>query len=325
MANLFTNFPDDMVSNKEKETNEYGEKVAEAIDNHWFNGNLSARRAWIDLMRAYSRGEQSTLQYKKTIEGDKKDTNGTAGSEVKTHKIDYKPLKIMPVFKGIITNSIDESLFKPRAEAIDITAVDKKKEYFKKLANNFYTKELSDIIGKSIGVNLTPEKVPNSPEELAIKKIEYKPKIEIAQELAIENVLKIEKFETIKDKVDEDLFDLGVGVVRHYTDYSSGIKIKYVDPYNWIHNDFEMNDGRDIRYHGVMKNGTIADNEKESGRSLKQTEHDQQKKQSLPCPGKKEEIPPYSHAHQSGRTLEYLFFAYLTRKERIYKKIRKEG
>src|SRR5690606_4149360 len=74
-----------------------------------------------------------------------------------------------------------------------------------------------------------------------------------------------------------------------------------------------------------MNIGTIADIEKESGRSLKQTELDELKKQSFLYHGIKEEITPYSHANDSGRTLEYLFFAYLTRKERIYKKIRKEG
>lgn len=323
MADIQKIFPDDLLSNKEKDDYKFGTEVAEVIDTHWFDGNLELRRHWIDLMRSYSRGEQDIQQYKDTIEGSRDKTNENASDfQMKTHKIDYKLLKIMPVFKGIVTNAIDESLFKPRAEAIDITAVNKKKAYFKKLEDDFYTKDFSDLIGQSIGVNLTPQKLPANEKELGIKKIEYKPRIEIAQELAIENVLKHQKFETVKNKVDEDLFDLGIGVVHHWTDRSRGIILEYVDPYNFIHNDFEYDDGRDIRYAGVMKEGTIADVEKESGRTLKQEELDGIKKYSMSYNGISDAFTPYNHAQDGGRTLEYLSFAYLTRKERIFKKLR---
>jgi hypothetical protein len=320
MANLQHAFPDDLASNSEKDDLEFGRQVGEALDTQWFSGNLSSRRHWIDLMRSYSRGEQSYYQYKDTIEG-KKDADSSDVS-MKTHKIDYKTLKVMPVFKAIITNSIDESLFKPRAEAIDITAVNEKRNYFKKLDKNFHTQEFANIIGQGMGVNLTPPNAPKTQEELDVKKTEYKPDIEIAEELAIENVLKLEKFETIKNKTDEDLFDLGISVINHWTDPSSGIKLKYVDPYNFIHNDFEYDDGRDIRYCGVMVRGTIADVEKQAGRKFSQDQLDSIKKYSLSYHGSGEDFTSYNPDEDGERTFEYLNFAYLTRKERIYKKLR---
>ncbi|MFK5981453.1 MAG: hypothetical protein QM499_00950 [Flavobacteriaceae bacterium] len=320
MSNLYYNFPSDLASNVEKKDFAFGQQVAEALDNQWFNGNLTSRRYWIDLMRSYSRGEQSYYQYKDTIEGKKDEKSSDV--DMKTHKIDYKTLKIMPVFKAIITNSIDESLFKPRAEAIDITAINEKRDFFKKLDKNFHTQRIASIIGKGIGVNLTPPNSPRTKEELDVKKVEYKPLIEIAQELTIENVLKLEKFETVKNKTDEDLFDLGFCVIRHWTDPSSGIKIKYTDPYNFIHNDFEYDDGRDIRYAGVMIQGTIADIEKEAGRVLRQDELNEIKKYSLSYHGSSEEFTPYTADEDGERTFEYLSFAYLTRRERIHKKLR---
>jgi hypothetical protein len=321
MSNLLYNFPDDLASNSEKKKFAFGESVANAIDSQWLsNSNLPSRRNWIDLMRSYSRGEQSYVQYKDTIEGKKDAKSSDIG--MKTHKIDYKTLKIMPVFKAIITNSIDESLFKPRAEAIDITAVNEKRDYFKKLEENFYTQEIRSIVGQGIGVNLTPPNTPKTEGELEAKKTEYKPDLEIAEELAIENVLKLEKFETIKNKTDEDLFDLGFCVINHWTDPSSGIKLKYVDPYNFIHNDFEYDDGRDIRYCGVMLKGTIADIEKQAGRALSQIELDEIKKYSLLYHGSGEEVTPYNSEEDGERTFEYLNFAYLTRRERVYKKLR---
>jgi len=317
MNDVYAPFPDDLLSNSEKEDFKFGQQVAEAIDGQWFNGNLGIRRWWIREMRSYSRGEQDSSQYKKTIEGNSKEDKESA---FKTHKIDYKILKVLPNFKSIIVNAIDESLFKPRAEAIDVTAVNDKKEYFKKLDRRFYTKDIAAIVSQGAGIDLT-QGIPQNEDELKVKKLEYKPLIEIAQEVAIENVLKLEKFEVVKDRVDEDLFDLGIGVLRHYTDPSEGIKIKYVDPYNYIHNDFEMEDGRDIRYHGVMQIGTIADIVKEANRELTQEELNAIKKYSMN--EREGDIAPYDTYADGNRTIEYMSFAYLTRKERIYKKVRK--
>ena len=102
-------YPDPFASNTEKDSLEYGKQVAEMIDAFWFkSGRINTRRQWIDTMRAYSRGEQDCYQYKKILEGEAtaKDTQS-----IKTYKIKYEPLKIIQMFKDIITNSIDESLF----------------------------------------------------------------------------------------------------------------------------------------------------------------------------------------------------------------------
>ena len=60
MADLYTTFPSDFLTDKEKEDKSYGRQVGKAIDNQWFNGRLSIRRYWIDEMRSYSRGEQKS-------------------------------------------------------------------------------------------------------------------------------------------------------------------------------------------------------------------------------------------------------------------------
>lgn len=312
-------FPDDLAPNSEKNTYEFGKKVAEAIEAQWWGGNLNHRRLWIQKMREYSRGEQSTSQYKRTIEGSSERREGGDGGDVnfKTHKIDYKPLKIMPNFKNILVNAIDESLFKPKAEAVDISAVNKKKKYFENLENDYYTTDFAKIIQDNIGIDMNLDRLPKTDDELKIRKLEYKPLIEIANEVSIESVLKKQKFESVKDKVDKDLFDLGVGVIRHWTDPNEGIKCSYVDPYDWIHNDFEEEDGRDIRFHAVLLEDTIADIEKLSKRKLTQDELNELKKVSM---NTLEEVDPYSPQADANRLVQYIHFAYLTRKESIFKK-----
>lgn len=315
MSDNIGKFPSDFVSNAVKDSPSFGKQIADIIDSEWFaSGRLTQRRRWIDKMRRYGKGEQNT-NYKKIIEG-KRNTNGL---DIKTHKIEYgkeQQLKVIQVFRDILTNAIDESLFKPRAESIDVTSVNKKKDYFKKLSKQFYNRELDEKVGEVIGVNLRPQDPPESLEQLQQRKLEYKPDIEIAQELAVENVLKLEKFETIKDKVDEDLVDLGVGVCRHYTDKTEGIKIKYVDPYNWLHNSFEYDDGRDIRYNAVMMTGTIGDVIKEA-KGI--TEKDLLKIKNYSI-GNLSNTEPYTNADDSHRLIEYMVFAYKLPMSRVFKK-----
>ena len=307
------NLPSDTASNYEKKQLSYGKEIALVIDSEWFSsGRLNEKRAWIKENRAYSRGEQTT-DYKTQIEGKRK---GRA-LDIKTHKIDYSTLlKIMPVFRDTITNAIDESLFKPRAEAIDIKAVNTKKNYFKKLDKDFYTKDIADVISEGIGVQLTPENTPKTIKDLTVKKLEYKPDIEIAQELAIENVMKHQKIEGIKDKCDEDLFDIGHAVAKIYTDNTEGIKVEAVDPFNHGCSDFEYDDGRDIRYHFQSKKDTISNLAKLAGGLDKES----LRKLKNRAINELNNTIDYDESLDGNRLIEYIHFTWLLGKGEIYKR-----
>ena len=61
MANYSKNFPSQIVSDLEKESFEYGLKVARAIEHEWFNGDHNSRRYNTHLnqfhqRRLYARG-----------------------------------------------------------------------------------------------------------------------------------------------------------------------------------------------------------------------------------------------------------------------------
>ena len=62
MIDNFTNFPSQAVSDKEKQSQEYGLKVAKAIRHEWFSDNNSKFKGNINnfrKLRLYARGEQS--------------------------------------------------------------------------------------------------------------------------------------------------------------------------------------------------------------------------------------------------------------------------
>jgi len=314
-------YPNDDAPNSEKRSLEFGLKVCRMINEQW-GGELSDYRNKVDKLRRYARGEQCTKKYKDAIEGKK-----TIAGVIRTHKIDYsEPLKIFPTYIDILTNAIDESLFKPRAEAIDETSVAQKKKHINKLEKDFYTQDLSKEFSNVIGMDITPPNLPQDEEELQARKTEYKPAIELAEELFIESVFKENKFDTIKSPINKDIATIGVGVGMHVLDRRYGIQLKYVDPKNWITNRFEYEDGRDIRYHALTNQvSTIGELEALAGRKFTQEELDKLKKLSKKytdyIPDDTSEV--YNADADAHRLIEYWYVAYKTKENRQFKKLRK--
>ena len=321
-------FPDDNVPNHIKDSLETGTKVGRAIAAQWHNNQfLSFRRWWIDEMRQYSRGEQSTVKYKRIIEGVKPNEEATEGEKIKNYKIDYdETLKILPSFKDIIINAINEEDFKPKAEATDRTSVNERKQHYKDLEVAFYTKDIAMKMQENLGIPLVPDNLPEDSQELDARKLEYKPAIEEAQEVAIDAWMRFNNFERIKDKHDEDLFDLGFAVGRVITDHSQGIITEYVDPYNFVHNMFEMDDGRDIRYVGLYKKrmiGAIIAKLPISVRSNSE-KMKELKDRLYEAAGAKTSLDDnFIDGEDNDRLVEVVEFEYLTTREIVFKKLRK--
>ena len=107
-----TNFPSQIVSDKEKNTKEYGMKVAKAIENEWFNdtgyyrGNYGNRYLGninnYHKLRLYARGEQSIQKYK-----DELSING----DLSYLNLDWKPVPIIPKFVDIVVNGMANRSF----------------------------------------------------------------------------------------------------------------------------------------------------------------------------------------------------------------------
>ena len=76
-AVLKSSFPSQIASDKEKASNDYGLKVARAIEHEWFKRDSGSTRFYSNRdefhrLRLYARGEQSVKKYKDelSINGD---------------------------------------------------------------------------------------------------------------------------------------------------------------------------------------------------------------------------------------------------------------
>ena len=112
---VHVNFPKQNVSDDEKNSIEYGEKIAKAISAEWFSKETSASRYTTNAnnfhkLRLYARGEQSIQKYK-----DELSING----DLSYLNLDWTPVPIISKFVDIVVNGIAERTYDIKAFSID--------------------------------------------------------------------------------------------------------------------------------------------------------------------------------------------------------------
>ncbi len=252
---LPTQFPSQAVSDAEKQSNEYGLSVAQAIEQEWFNKDNGATmasyfqsRQEYNRLRLYARGEQSIRKYKDefAINGDLSYLN-----------LDWKPVPIIPKFVDIVVNGMQDRLFDIKAFAQDPIATEKRTDFVKGVERDMASKEVLTAIEQQLNVsarNVPEEELPSSSEELELyMQLGYKQGIEIAEEQAIDNVFLSNKYPEIKKRVDYDLTVLGIGAVKNTFNNTDGIKVDYVDPADLIWSYTDDPNFEDCYYFGEVK------------------------------------------------------------------------
>ena len=110
-----TGFPSQFVSDAEKDSEEFGLQIGQAIQYEWFKKDGSQCRYYeqfraLHRLRLYARGEQSIAKYKQelAIDGDLSYIN-----------LDWTPVPILPKFVDIVVNGMSDRLFSVKAYAQD--------------------------------------------------------------------------------------------------------------------------------------------------------------------------------------------------------------
>jgi len=249
-----TAFPSVLVSDAEKQTKEYGYLIGSSICSEWFSKRSGSCRyydQWIDFhkLRLYARGEQSTAKYKTLFSTD---------GDLSHLNIDWTPVPTIPKFVDIVVNGMQDRLYKIRTEAVDIMSGEKRNSFQQEVENNMYSKDILKVAKEKFGVNaysMPEEDVPNSPSEVSLyMQLNFKPGIEIAEQMAIKTVMEQNRYEsTIKPRFDYDITVLGVGMAKHEFLPNSGISLSYVDPANVVYSYTESPTFDDVFYWGEVK------------------------------------------------------------------------
>lgn len=246
-------FPNQMASDEEKATVEYGLKVAKSIEGEWFKRKANTCRfydQWGEFhrLRLYARGEQPVQKYK-----DELAVNG----DMSMLNLDWTPIPIIPKFVDIVVNGMNDRLFTIKAEAQDVMSAEKKNIFQDMIEADMVAKDFLQMTKDQFGIdafNINPDELPENDEELSLyMQLKYKPSIEIAEEVAIDTILKMNEYSKLKKQIDYDLTVLGKAVARHTFLVNDGLKIDYVDPSNFIHSYTEKPDFSDCYYFGEVK------------------------------------------------------------------------
>jgi hypothetical protein len=249
----YSNFPNQWATDAEKASEGYGLQVGQAIQYEWFRKDGTSCRyygRWREYhrLKLYARGEQSVAKYKNelAIDGDLSYLN-----------IDWTPVPVIPKFVDIVVNGMSDRLFKPKAYAQDAMSLAKRNKYQEMIEMQMAGKPILEKIQQHTGVDpfmMDPEQLPENDEELSLyMQLNYKPAIEIAEEVAINTIFDENHYEDIRKRLDYDITVLGIAIAKHEFLLGEGVKVSYVDPANIVFSYTEDPFFKDCFYWGEIK------------------------------------------------------------------------
>ena len=314
--NIYTNpnsaFPSQVVSEEEKNSLEYGRKVAEAIQGEWFRQGGEGNRFASSFnryhsLRLYARGEQPVQKYK-----DELSING----DMSYMNLDWKPVAVVSKFVDIVTNGISDKSYDIKAYAQDPSSMQKRTQYAQGLLEDLVTKPFDDKVKQMFGIDLTNNKIqdlPQNEEELELHmQLSYKQSVEMAEEEVINNVLDKNKFNELKKRFNYDLTVIGIGAVKTNWNKANGITIDYVDPARVVYSYTEDPNFEDIYYVGEVRSMTIPEIKKQfTDLSNEQLERIQQ------TPSNRSQT--FGWQTYDPNTVQVLFFEYKTYNDQVFK------
>ena len=317
--NIYTNpnsaFPSQVVDDATKASEEYGLQVSRAIEQEWFNqGRTSGNRYlthWnnFNRLRLYARGEQSVQKYK-----DELSING----DLSYLNLDWTPVPILSKFVDIVANGISQKTYDVKAFAQDPESVKKKMDYATSLQFDMINQPIIQDVLQKTGTNISKsnipaEDLPATQEELELRmQLSYKQSIEVAEEEAINTVLKTNKYDLTRKRLNYDLTTIGIAATKTSFNKSEGIVVDYVDPAYLVYSYTEDPNFEDVYYVGEVKAVTIPELKKEFPYI---SEDELLKIQQMP--GNRQYIQGWGNYDEN--TVQVLYFEYKTYMNQVFK------
>ena len=251
MTESVVNFPSQAVSDLEKMSPEYGEKVAKAIKNEWFSGTSSrfdSNLTNFHKLRLYARGEQPVQKYKNEL---------SINGDLSYLNLDWKPVPIIPKFVDIVVNGMAQRNYEINCFSQDSYGVSRRTEYMESMLRDMRAKQYNEAALANLGINLfenKKEELPDTEEELKLHmQLDYKQAVEIAEEQAINVLMEGSDYDLVRRRCLYDLTTIGIGATKTTFDWSDGAQVKYVDPVNLVYSHTDSPYFDDIYYVGERK------------------------------------------------------------------------
>ncbi len=311
-------FPNQFVSDIEKDTYEYGIRVGQAIESEWFSRDYGSSmygelRSEYLKRRLYARGDQPVEKYKNEL---------AINGDLSYLNLDWTPVPIIPKFVDVVVNGISNRLLDVKVEAVDDLSSMKKQMFRNEMYTDMVGKDILTMVKNETGVdafNNPQDEVPDTEEELNLyMDLRYKQAIEVAEETAIKTILEINEYEETKRRVDEDNVVLGISALKHSFDVHDGVKIEYVDPVNFVYSPTEDPNFKDCYYFGELKSVHVTELKKINP-DLTQEDIEKISKLASRFDGYRSTQNLQTQSGLDKSNVSLLYFCYKTDKEIVYK------
>ena len=311
-TNTNSSFPNQVVSEEEKASLDYGIQVGRAIEGEWFQEGRSGNRyaqAYSNFhqLRLYARGEQSVAKYKNEL---------SINGDLSYLNLDWTPVAVIPKFVDIVVNGMSNKSYDINTIAQDPYSTQEKSKYSQALLRDINSKQVLTEF-KSLGIDLfnttNPQALPASKEELDLyMQMNYKQQVEIAEEEVINNVLAKNKYDETKRRLAYDLAVIGISACKTQFNKTEGIRVDYVDPAYMVYSYTENPNFEDIYYVGEVKSITISE--------LKKQFPDIPEEELLriqQMPGNSQYITGWGNYDEN--TVQVMYFEYKTYHDQVFK------
>lgn len=317
--NIYTNpnsaFPSQVVDDDTKASIEYGLQVSRAIEQEWFNQGRTSGNKYLthwnnfNRLRLYARGEQSVQKYK-----DELSING----DLSYLNLDWTPVPILSKFVDIVANGISQKTYDVRAFAQDPESLKKRTDYASSIKFDMVNQPIIQDVLQKTGTNISKSNIPaadlpETKDELELHmQLSYKQSIEIAEEEAINTVLKNNKYDLTRKRLNYDLTTIGIAATKTSFNKAEGIVVDYVDPAYMVYSYTEDPNFEDIYYVGEVKAVTIAELKKQFPDI---SEDELLKIQQMP--GNRQYIQGWGNYDEN--TVQVMYFEYKTYMNQVFK------
>ena len=252
--------PNQLATNAEKDSVEYGLSVGKKIEGEWFYRSGSSARFYdkreeYERLRLYARGEQGIEDYKKRFEEEDGDFSYL--------NLDWELVSILPKFVDIIANGMQDRSYKVKAKAIDPFASAERDRYKQRLRGEMENYAVLNQMKQATGVDTFEnaiENIPTSEEELEVRlELDYKQSMEVAAETAVDYILELNNYnEEVRMPMIKDLITIGIAAGKTSFNVNDGVTVDYIDPLNLIHSYTDRPNFEDCYYFGEVKSYSIA-------------------------------------------------------------------
>jgi hypothetical protein len=268
---LINGFPSHTIDNEKKDKKWISAfiKAAWSDFSTHYPSNLYNGRDRYHEIKLYMLGKQSISRYKKLL-----NPRDVANEDQSWININWDVLPIIPKFRRLALATLQKTDYNISVDAIDPVAQDDKKDFYAKNAASIIMRQELERQG------LDPELAPGpSIDAETLQELDmymnysYKHRMAIEMEMGLKLIMNNNKFDEIRPRVIEDVFDWGIAGYKEYLDTNNNIKIRRVNPMNLISSYTTDPHFEDITYAGEVIEMTIGDLRQIAGEEITEDQY----------------------------------------------------